>query len=44
MNSCTASQKDRRALVMETAAVSFNERYLLSLVPDHGRPRVVDGG
>lgn len=43
-NSCTASRKGRPgALVLETAAVGFNERYLLSL-PHHGRPRVVDGG
>lgn len=42
-NSCTASWKVPGALVLETAAVGFNERYLLSL-PHHGPPRVVDGG
>lgn len=30
--------------VLETAPVRLNERYLLSLVPDQGCPRVVDGG
>lgn len=30
--------------VLATAPVRLNERYLLSLVPDQGCPRVVDGG